>query len=264
MKTSESLANLGIALAKAQGELKAVHKDSTNPHFRNTYASLDTILEAVRPTLAKHGLSLVQGATAPHADENGVVRSFVVETMLLHASGEYIINAAVMPLAKADPQGSGGAMTYGRRYGVSALLALATDEDDDGNGASARPAAPARAAAPAPAQPRPAAPAKPAAPGPRAIADVIQEVEEGLGGSVEPSCPTCQGPMWDNRVGKKNPKAPDFKCKDKTCDGVIWPPKNGKAHAKPSSSAAVRGSPAAHEPPNFDDFPPPTDDDLPF
>lgn len=261
MKTSESLANLGIALAKAQGELKAIHKDSTNPHFRNTYASLDTILESVRPTLAKFGLSLIQGATAPHADENGVVRSFVVETMLLHSSGEYIVNAAVMPLAKADPQGAGGAMTYGRRYGVSALLALATDEDDDANAASARPAAPpARPAAPAPA--RPAAPAQP---GPKAIADVIQEVEQGLGGAVEPSCPTCQGPMWDNRVGKKNPKAPDFKCKDKTCDGVIWPPKNGKGPAKPSSASAVRGSPAPAMAPSYDDFPPPMDEDnLPF
>ncbi len=257
MKTSESLANIGIALAKAQGELKAVVKDATNPHFRNTYASLDTILETVRPTLAKHGLSLVQGGTAPHADENGVVRSFVVETMLLHSSGEYIVNACVMPLAKADPQGAGGAMTYGRRYGVSALLALATDEDDDANGASARPAAPVQRPAPAPAKPAPAQ-------APTAIAEVIQQVEEGLGGPVQPSCPTCQGPMWDNRVGKKNPKAPDFKCKDKSCDGVIWPPKNGKGTSRPSAASAVRGSPAAHDAPDFSNFPPPTDDDLPF
>ena len=40
-----------------------------------------------------------------------------------------------------------------------------------------------------------------------------------------PACPKCGGPMWDNRAGKKNPKAPDFKCRDKGCDGVIWPPK---------------------------------------
>jgi hypothetical protein len=41
----------------------------------------------------------------------------------------------------------------------------------------------------------------------------------------EVACPKCGGKMWDNRVGKKNPKAPDFKCRDKSCDGVIWPPK---------------------------------------
>jgi hypothetical protein len=40
-----------------------------------------------------------------------------------------------------------------------------------------------------------------------------------------PVCPKCGGPMWDNREGKKNPKAPDFKCKDKGCDGAIWPAK---------------------------------------
>ena len=213
MKTSDTLANLAPALAKAQGELKAIQKDATNPHFRNTYASLDTILESVRPVLAKHGLSLVQGAVAPHTDENGVIRSFVVETMLLHASGEYLTNAAIMPLGKPDAQGAGGALTYGRRYGVSALLALATEEDDDGNAAAAKP------------QAKPAAkPAPQAAPAPT-VADDIAAVEAVLGESAEPMCPKCQGKMWDNRKDKKNPKAPDFKCREKTCDGVIWPPR---------------------------------------
>jgi hypothetical protein len=40
-----------------------------------------------------------------------------------------------------------------------------------------------------------------------------------------PACPKCGGPMWDNREGKKNPKAPDYKCKDRSCDGAIWPAK---------------------------------------
>ncbi len=40
-----------------------------------------------------------------------------------------------------------------------------------------------------------------------------------------PVCPKCGGPMWDNREGKKNPKAPDYKCKDRSCDGAIWPAK---------------------------------------
>lgn len=41
----------------------------------------------------------------------------------------------------------------------------------------------------------------------------------------EVRCPTCQGPTWDNRADKKNPKAPDYKCRDKSCDGVVWPPR---------------------------------------
>jgi hypothetical protein len=45
--------------------------------------------------------------------------------------------------------------------------------------------------------------------------------------STEPSCPVCGGRMWDNRATKRNPRAPDFKCRDRSCDGVIWPPKSG-------------------------------------
>jgi hypothetical protein len=41
---------------------------------------------------------------------------------------------------------------------------------------------------------------------------------------IPTECPKCGERLWDNRIGKKNPKAPDFKCRDKTCDGVIWPP----------------------------------------
>lgn len=54
-------------------------------------------------------------------------------------------------------------------------------------------------------------------------------------------CPICSGPMWDNRENKRNPKQPDFKCKDKTCDGVIWPDKkkpqgNGQPAARPAAN----------------------------
>ena len=45
--------------------------------------------------------------------------------------------------------------------------------------------------------------------------------------SDEPTCPKCGGRMWDNRATKRNPRAPDFKCRDRSCDGVIWPPRTG-------------------------------------
>lgn len=55
-------------------------------------------------------------------------------------------------------------------------------------------------------------------------------------GADNPPCPKCSGRMWDNRVGKRNPKAPDFKCRDRSCDGVIWPPKaGGRAGAAPKA-----------------------------
>src|SRR5689334_20811125 len=49
--------------------------------------------------------------------------------------------------------------------------------------------------------------------------------------SDEPSCPKCGGRMWDNRLSKRNPKAPDYKCRSRSCDGVIWPPRNGASPA---------------------------------
>jgi len=53
-----------------------------------------------------------------------------------------------------------------------------------------------------------------AAPGPNTVTDTDAV-----------HCPKCGGRMWDNRLTKRNPKAPDFKCRDRSCDGVIWPPK---------------------------------------
>jgi len=71
--------------------------------------------------------------------------------------------------------------------------------------------------------------------------------------SQAPLCPKCQGPMWDNREGKRNPKAPDFKCKDRGCDGVIWPPRDGRATAaapasRVASNAAPPGAPSKGAP----------------
>lgn len=134
MQKSDTIAKLADALAKAQAEIKAIGKDRTNPHFKNRYATLDAILDAVRPTLANHGLSVVQGAS-------DTTQGFNVETYLLHASGEFIANVVAVPVSKQDAQGVGSALTYGRRYGVSALLALSTDEDDDGEQA-VKPSAP--------------------------------------------------------------------------------------------------------------------------
>jgi hypothetical protein len=59
----------------------------------------------------------------------------------------------------------------------------------------------------------------------------------------EMACPKCQGRMWDNRETKRNPKQPDFKCRDKACDGVIWPPRNGNGAAPAPRSASTTKQP---------------------
>ncbi len=136
MRQTTQINELAAALVKAQDELRAIAKDSTNPHFKNRYTSLDAIVESVRPVLARHGLAVVQGTTTPESDAASKVTAFTVETTILHTSGQWLSSAVIIPLAKADPQGAGGALTYGRRYGLSAALCLSTEEDDDGNQAS--------------------------------------------------------------------------------------------------------------------------------
>ena len=134
MMHSESIAKLAPALVEAQADIRAVEKSAVNPHFKSKYVPLDAIIAMARPVLAKHGLTIAQAGT-PFDDGKGLL----VETRLIHTSGEWLSGVVYIPFGKVDPQGAGAAMTYGRRFGLSALLSISSEEDDDGNVAS-RPA----------------------------------------------------------------------------------------------------------------------------
>lgn len=60
----------------------------------------------------------------------------------------------------------------------------------------------------------------------------------------EEPCPKCGGRMWDNRLTKRNPRAPDYRCRDRSCDGVIWPSK--ESEHKPIEAALKESKPAKH------------------
>jgi len=152
--SSETTATLCAALVAAQGGLRPIAKDGKNPAFRARYATLDGIMETVRPALAAHGLAVVQGVVHPETGEGGRLVGITVETRLIHTSGEWLASVVPVPVAKGDAHGLGSALSYGRRYGISALLALSTDEDDDGNAAAKAPPAKPQAK-PAPAAPAP-------------------------------------------------------------------------------------------------------------
>lgn len=137
MNKSETINELAAALSKAQGEIKGALKDQNNPFFKSKYADLGSVVEAIRAPLSKHGLSYVQLTEPTEKDE---VR---VETVILHSSGQWIGSTLALPVSKADAQGFGSAITYARRYGLSAAFGVAP-EDDDGNAAAK--------AAPTPAQ----------------------------------------------------------------------------------------------------------------
>jgi hypothetical protein len=131
MFQSDQIDQLAAALALAQAELDQPAKNAVNPHFGNRYADLHKIMTTILPVLAKHGLSVVQSTSL----EASVV---VLHTRLLHTSGQWIAGAYPVVPVKPDPQGYGSAMTYARRYALSAIIGLAADDDDDGEAASAK------------------------------------------------------------------------------------------------------------------------------
>jgi hypothetical protein len=126
---SEQLGALAKALAAAQGEFEDAKKDSKNPHFKNTYASLASVRAATTPVLSKHGLAVLQ-AFEPHGDAGPCI-----VTWLLHESGQWIRSRLFIPASKKDAQGFGSAITYGRRYSWQAITGIAADDDDDAEAA---------------------------------------------------------------------------------------------------------------------------------
>lgn len=130
MIKSDSIKELATALAKAQAEIENASKNAANPHFKSRYADLAEVLNTVRPVFSKHGLAVMQMPS--FAD--GVAS---IETLLTHASGEWISNIASAPVSKQDAQGVGSALTYLRRYSLAAFAGVA-QEDDDGESAIGR------------------------------------------------------------------------------------------------------------------------------
>lgn len=156
MNKSDSIIELTKALIAFQSELKPVPKDSINPFFHSKYADLSTIWESIRPLLVKHGFAVSQ---LPRIQDNQII----LTTLLLHTSGEWLSSdLLVTPIKPNDPQAAGSALTYARRYALSALLGICSEEDDDAEAAVGRTE---KTAAPAPAasksQPSIMAPDKP-------------------------------------------------------------------------------------------------------
>ena len=132
MNKSDSINELAAALAKAQTGFAVIGFNKINPHFKRGYADLTAIINATRPSLAANGLAVAQFP----ASEGPIV---TVETVLTHASGQWIGGHTSLTASKVDAQGIGAAITYAKRYGLSAILNVAADEDDDGNAASEPP-----------------------------------------------------------------------------------------------------------------------------
>jgi hypothetical protein len=128
MGQSETIGALAGALAKAQGAMNHAAKGSVNPHFRNRYADLASVLDACRAELAANGIAVLQ----PVRVEGKTV---TVSTVLAHSSGEWMSCDLSSEARAAGPQEVGSVITYLRRYGLAAMAGVASDDDDGEAGA---------------------------------------------------------------------------------------------------------------------------------
>lgn len=114
------------SLAKAQAEMQNAAFNKINPHFKSKYADLGAIRDAVVPILAKHGIALVQTIETSEGLS-------VVVTKLLKGEEEIVSSGCPVICDKRTPQAFGSALTYARRYSMSSIVGIASEEDDDAN-----------------------------------------------------------------------------------------------------------------------------------
>ena len=131
MNQSEQINELATALSKAQGEMQAAIKDKVNPFYKSYYADLGSVWDAARPVLSKYGLCVMQ-TTELVADKT------IMVTTLAHTSGQWVKSCLALNPSKNDSQGMGAAITYLRRYSLSAIVGVVCDDDNDGETAVGR------------------------------------------------------------------------------------------------------------------------------
>jgi hypothetical protein len=132
MKRSEMINEISKAMANAQGEMEPALKSSKNPFYKSNYADLAAIMESIKVPLKKNDLSVWQDVIT---NEKGIS----VCTMVSHSSGQWIeFGPLEIALAKRDAQSVGSAITYAKRYALSAAVGVVSDNDDDGEAAMGR------------------------------------------------------------------------------------------------------------------------------
>ncbi|CAB4132630.1 Essential recombination function protein [uncultured Caudovirales phage] len=135
MKTSEQINEIIAALSKLQSENKGASLEGTNSHFKSKYIKFEDAWNAIKESLGKYSLSIVQELTSGDT-------SVCVTTLVAHSSGQWIeFGPLSIPFAKKDAHGIGSACSYAKRYALCAAIGIvAGEEDDDGNGAVQPPA----------------------------------------------------------------------------------------------------------------------------
>lgn len=129
LEHSTEIDKICAALSKAQGAMEGAVKDRQNPHFRNEYATLASVIEAVRGPLRDNELAFIQ------ASGEMVDGALPIETRIVHSSGQWFKSVLPMPVAQKTAQAVGSALSYGKRYALMTMLGVPS-VDDDGEAAT--------------------------------------------------------------------------------------------------------------------------------
>jgi len=126
MKTSNEIGNLSKALTAFQKSAPPIPKDKTAKlgTYSYKYADLASIWDKIRGNLADNGLSVIQSPSSYQSEQT-------LTTMVAHESGEFISDTMSLKIMQETPQGQGSAITYARRYALTAMLGLVADDDND-------------------------------------------------------------------------------------------------------------------------------------
>ena len=126
MKISEQNKELFQALTIARAKIVQPKKDKANPYFGSKYVPLEAVVDCVENALESTGLSFLQD-----------IENNELSTVIFHENGQWAsLGAVELKPTKNDPQQLGSAITYARRYSLSTVFGITSEEDDDANSAS--------------------------------------------------------------------------------------------------------------------------------
>jgi len=185
-------------MAEVLAEIQAVEKNRANAQQGYKFRGIDDVYSAVHPLFAKHKIftlpRVLNENTTERTTASGTILRFVNLTMaydFFAPDGSHVTAEVVGEAMDAGDKASNKAMSAAQKYALIQTLCIPTGSTPDADEVT---------------QP-----------------EVTTETRQVSKSSTAPDqCPKCKGAMWDNRESKRNPKAPDYKCKNKQCDGAIW------------------------------------------
>lgn len=195
-------------------EVGSISKGRRNESQGYRFRGIDDVYEAVHPLFAKHGIFTVprvlKEETNERVTEKGTVLRFVNLTMaydFFAPDGSRVTAEMIGEAMDAGDKASNKAMSAAQKYALIQTFCIPTGSTPDADYHTHEDLEP-------------------------------ESKQVSKSSTASEKCPKCQGAMWDNRESKRNPKAPDYKCKDRSCDGAIW--LNGNTESQNTKRASKK------------------------